>query len=175
MSHWQGVTTPLYTKCTESQQGSKILYNKEWFRTCGPIFKAIGTLILVAQTSGRGSLTDFIYPTLCKGLCGSCKRLFSSPSRFSYKGVYGMTSAMPGEERSGEGPTHMTNDARKGKVNLGSKVPPQCCPLLGTWGFEPWWPSVPGLSFLLCSCLSNCPLHHTHVTWTVSLFIFTVG
>ena len=35
MSHQQGVPTPSYTKCTQSWQGAKILYNKAWFYTWG--------------------------------------------------------------------------------------------------------------------------------------------
>ena len=57
------VPTPLYTKCTKSWRGAKILYNKAWFCACGSIqgygisaywasLKAMGMLlILVAQTS----------------------------------------------------------------------------------------------------------------------------
>ena len=42
---------------------------------------------------------------------GSDMRLFSSPCSSS-KGVYHMTSDMPGEERSGEGLNHMTSDMK---------------------------------------------------------------
>ena len=41
----QEVPTPLYTKCTQSQQDAKILYNKAWFCTCGTILKAMGILL----------------------------------------------------------------------------------------------------------------------------------
>ena len=59
------VPTPLYTKCTQSWQNAKILYNKAWFCACRPIPKGAGTvLLLAAQTSGWGSLTDSVSPTL---------------------------------------------------------------------------------------------------------------
>ena len=47
----------------------------------------------------------------CKGLCGSHMRLFSRPL-IPPLGGYLMTSDMPGEERSGEGPSHMTSDMK---------------------------------------------------------------
>ena len=59
------VPTPLYTKCTQSRQDAKILYNKAWFCTCRPVLKGMWILLnIVAQTSGWGNLTDFIFPTI---------------------------------------------------------------------------------------------------------------
>ena len=61
--HQKGAPTPFYTKCTQNQQGAKILYNKEWFGHAGPL-KVMGILpILAAQTSGWGSLTGSVSPT----------------------------------------------------------------------------------------------------------------
>lgn len=49
----------------------------------------------------------------------------------------------------------------RGKVTLGVRsLFPQVCPLLGNRGFLPWWPSVPSLSPMLCSCLSVCLLYY---------------
>ena len=56
VTSWE-VPAPLYTKCTQSWQGDKILYNKAWFWTCRPIFKAMGTLLI---WPGKGAwLTPF--------------------------------------------------------------------------------------------------------------------
>ena len=62
-----------------------------------------------------------------------------------------MTGDIPGEERSGEGLNHEISNmkgqgsklhgqpnARREKTTLGGEVPPQFCPLLGTWGFLRW-------------------------------------
>ena len=54
------VPTPFYTKCTQSRQGTKIL-SKAWFCTRGLMWTL---LIIVAWTSGWGSLTDSIFTTL---------------------------------------------------------------------------------------------------------------
>ena len=67
MSHRRGVPNPLYNKCTQSQQGAEILYDKAWFCACGPILKATG-ILLIRQW---GILTDAISPTL-----GNVKFLF---------------------------------------------------------------------------------------------------
>ena len=56
----QEVPNSLYTKCTQSQQDAKILYNKAWFCTCGPILKVMRILLI----TGWGRLTDSIYPTI---------------------------------------------------------------------------------------------------------------
>ena len=52
------------TKCTEGRQGANIWYNKAWFCTCEPFLKVMGILLLlVAWTSGWGTLTDSLSPT----------------------------------------------------------------------------------------------------------------
>ena len=72
---WREVLTPLYTKCTQSQQGAKILYNTARFcaykptqgyrnRLSYPVSRLRSQLTLVPQTSGWGSQADSIYPTV---------------------------------------------------------------------------------------------------------------
>ena len=62
--------------------------------------------------------------------------------------------ARGGEFRGGSEP-HEQRYARERKVTLRARsLFSQFCPLLGTRGFAPWWPSAPGSSSLLCSCRS---------------------
>lgn len=53
------------------------------------------------------------------------------------------------------------------KGHAGREVPAQFCPLLVTQGFLAWWPSVPGVTFLLCYvCLAAY-----HTTSIMSLLL----
>lgn len=92
----------------------------------------------------------------------------SSNACSSSKCVYHVTSNMPGQESSGEGPGHMTSNMRGQGSKLhdqqypkGRKTPPGgevlVVPVLsvaGAQGFPPWWPSEPGPLCLLCSRLT---------------------
>ena len=68
------VPIPLYTKCTQTWHSTNILYNKTQFCPCGPMLKVMWILlIIIAQTSGWGSLTDSISPTNMYALSFICK------------------------------------------------------------------------------------------------------
>ena len=68
-------------------------------------------------------------------------------------------------ERS-RGLNYMTFLPKRRKGYPGGKFLLYNSSLLGTWGFVPWWHTLPGLYFLLCLYLSNCPLQSDPV-WVV--------
>ena len=61
LTHWEA--SPLYTKCTQSWQGAKTLYNTARFHACGTT-QGYGNTVYPTPFQGYGDTAYFSYPDI---------------------------------------------------------------------------------------------------------------